>query len=192
MSKTVKQLTETTTAKTYDITHIVDIDNDQDKKIKMANVWNTKPYGEMYLNSNATVSTHAVANTWYDISAGGVTTTAGVLNKFTHSGANCTLTYTGEEDVTVKIDAILTVAQNSTLGTNREHEFRIKSGGASQSKATIRQFLIGSGGSNQYYTVAISCVVTLSKNDEVEIESKQITGTDGVIVREMNVNVTTL
>ena len=34
MGKTVVQLTETTSLKTYDVTNTVDIDNDQDKKVK--------------------------------------------------------------------------------------------------------------------------------------------------------------
>ena len=114
MSKTITQLTETTTLKTYDVIHLVDIDNAQDKKIKFANVWSSKPYAESYITGNTTDTVISVATTYYPITnAAAWVTLPGMLNKFTHNNVTGGLTYTGTEPLVIRPMAQVTVASVS-------------------------------------------------------------------------------
>lgn len=195
MSKTITQLTETTTVDTDDILHIVDVSANQDKKIKAANLWSGKPYGALYLNGNSNVSTIAVAGTYYNITAGTVTTTAGILNKFTHTAASGRLTYTGTEDVVCKIDVALSGTINDTLGSgggNDDVRIDIRVNSNLLTGTRVQGYWNGAAASHQYDAAPLTGITTLSNGDYIEIYITQLNGTDGVIINYLNLNVTAL
>lgn len=192
MSKTVTQLTETTTVDTGDVLHIVDVSANQDKKIKVTDLWNAKPYGALYLSGNSNVSTVAVAGTYYNITAGTVTTTSGIVNKFTHDSANGRLTYTGEDDAVCKIDVALSGTMNATLGTNDEVFLAVYVNGALLTGTRVQTFWNGASSSQQYEGVALTGITTLSENDYVEIYVTTQSTTTGVIIDYLNMNITAL
>ena len=191
MSKTVKQLTETTTLKTYDLIHVVDIDNDQDKKITSASFWSSKPYAELYVLGNSTATNIAVAGTKVNWTNNGATSSAGDLIKFTHDSANGRLTYTGEGDIKVLINVSSSIGRSSA-STNRTSG-TIYISGAEQTKSEM-QWLVGQNGASPSGRRNGVCTMlaTLSKDDYVEYYISNEDDTDNQIVSYLNMNITTL
>lgn len=188
MSKTVKQLTLTSTAKTYDLIHTVDIDNDQDKKMTHAGFHSSKPYAELYVNGNATQTSIAVASANVNWTNNGATSTVGSTNKFTHDSANGRLTYTGEEDIVVMVHASISMARVSA-GTNQGSASFYLSG-AQQTKSEIHWMVEQTTGGRT--NGVLTCILTLSKNDYIDLFVANETDTDNQIVSYLNMNITTL
>lgn len=188
MSKTVKQLTETTTAKTYDLLHIVDIDNDQDKKIKMSNVWGAKPYGESYVYGNSLQTTVSATNTPYDITNGALfTTTQGITNKFTLDTATGILTYTGEEDIIVEVSAVLSWVKSSASG-NAVVRAEIYLNGALANNLSVLDY-IGNTTTNNPVTTAINGLLSISNGDTIGLKVQNATDTNNFVISRANLNV---
>jgi len=191
MSKTIKQLTETTTLNTYDLFHIVDVDNDQDKKIKAANLWSGKPYGELSVTANTTNDTPiAVSGTDYNITNGALTTTAGELKGFTHDSANGRLVYTGEEDITVLVNMSITAYMNA-VGGSYLCAFSIFQDGAKITKAEFSDAFTGTGVA-QFRNNSLTCILTMSQNSYIELYAANDTDTTDIMVYNLNMNVTCL
>ena len=185
MSKTTTQLTETTTSKTDDVFAMVDVENNQDKKMKFADFWNSKPFGEMYLYENSTATTIVGATTPALITDGGTVTTVGELNNFTHDGATGKLTYTGEEDIVVLVSFSLTM--NSVSGTIGSKAI-LNLNGAGVTKTKVEGVLVIS----TWLTMAKSCLLTLSKNDYIQMKVTNESSNANVVVQDFNLNITGL
>jgi len=179
MSKTVEQLTETTTAEGVDLLHLIDVSASQDLKMKKANFHNSKPYASMYMSANGTSTTVAAGSTYYNITTGGVTILLGQSNKFTY--ANGKMTYTGDEDIVVAIDLTLSATVSTTsskaffvIYINGVRYVRIESG-----------VFITTGSSN-LSNVAANGFATLSKDDYVEVFLINSTGAHNILVGQLS------
>lgn len=166
MSKTLSQLTETLTVDTDDIIWLYDVSADQDKAIKFANIWSKKPYGELYWTANATVtaSNGGSAVNVNDDGGSGISSSAGLLNKFTHSASSARLTYTGTEDITVEITAVFSIGLASTAQNVLAQLYK---NGASIAKSRQESEAGTTAGSDeQIFT--LRCLTTLSTNDYIQ------------------------
>jgi len=104
MSKNLDQLTKVTTAEGKDLVHVLDKSANQDVAMKRADFFNSKPYGSMYMYNNGNLTTISALDTWYNVTNGAPSTSAGLINKFSHVGSAGSLTYNGDEPIIVKID----------------------------------------------------------------------------------------
>ena len=189
MSKTITQLTESTTILPEDMLHVVDIASDQDKKIKAANLWSGKPYGELYVTNNTTlptvITTLGVA---VSITNSTLITQAGLLKNFTHDSATGLLTYTGDEDITVMI--------------NIQCSNHLVSGVATRYLMLDLMYndvveVKGRGYGSAYLTTArrgisITCIKTISNGDTFSLNITNTTGTENIYVNDLNMNIVTL
>lgn len=172
MSKTTLQLTETVNATTNDVVAMVDISANQDKMMKKANFDNSKPYGEIY--STGGTMTVAVVDTWYlPTNGGGLTFASGMLNEFTFDSATGRLTYTGEENITVNIDAIASVESDGNAATFKGAVF-------------INDVLLARSEQQGYidptihHVIPLGAMVTLGKDDYIQTKWQNNTATDDV------------
>lgn len=173
MAKTVVQLTETTIIETDDLLHVVDISANQDKKIKAANLWNGKPYGELYVSTSGD-TTIAVTNTYYNLMTGGViATSSGNLNKFSH--ANGKLTYNGTETILVDIKA--SVSFFSALN-NYNANFAIYKNGSIITPSVQN----GKADNTNPFNLALNCLTTMATDDYIEIYVKNEDSADELTV----------
>jgi len=190
MSKSVTQLTATTTEASGDLLHIVDTSTGEDKKIKVSDFWSGKPFGEFYVYQNAANDTPiAVAATEYEICNGALTTTDGELNEFTHDGSG-RLTYTGEETIKVMINCQITSYLN-TAGTNAKARYMLYQDGAKVNKTEVAEPLAGTG-SYPYHAMSFTCIITMVKDSYIEVFTANDTSTTDIMIYDMNLNAVTL
>ena len=191
MSKTVDQLTETTTLATNGLLHVVDKANDQDKKMKAAKFWNAKPYGEFFIAGSTNSTSIAAAGIGYNITTGGtVIPTVGQLNAFTFDAANGRLTYTGEEDIVLKMDLSITWYHLGSGVKNAQISIYINS--LILVKTIAQDEINANASSTKYRQTSVTGLWTLSKNDYVELYVTNHTDTSNIVPYILNFNVTAL
>lgn len=192
MSKTITQLTESFAGNDYDMIHVVDIDNDQDKKMAFNSFWNSKPFGELYVYNNAANDTPiAVATTEYNITNGTLTTTVGEVNHFSHTSASGRLTYTGTNDVKVAINLNAVLYMNG-VGGSEQLRMMVYINGVKITKSETADIFVGTGGGFLYREISSALLYTLSNGDFIEIYVANDTDTVDVMVYNLNLNVQTL
>jgi len=184
MAKNITQLNATTTLAVDDVTNVVDVSANLDKKITMANFWSAKPYGELYLNGNTTDTTISVAGTKVNITTGGITTSSGIVNLFTHTAASGRLTYNGTNDVVVEMNAAIDIGVN---GGTDDVSLAFYINGSMVTKSEIR------AGAGDYTAInpgdrvhSIQCLTTLSENDYIEIYVANEDATTDVRIQYLN------
>lgn len=189
MSKTVKQLTETTSVKTSDILHIVDLPNDQDKKITNANYWGSKPFVEMTLINEPDDIIISVASTAVNIAGGLVLPAAGLINKFTFSQPTGLMTYTGDNDVTGRV-IVSTSLSHVAASANKQATLLVYLNGALVTKMQQQGPIISN--TDGYNMFCVSGLITLSKDDFLQLFVTNETDTTNLEMRQLNFSFTTL
>ena len=184
MSKTIEQLSEITTAKGDDLLHIIDVSASQDMKMKKANFHNSKPFGSMFLSSNVT-TTPLVVSTWANLVNGSVTTTQSTSNIFTHT--NGRLTYPGDDSINVSVN----LTANITVATASARIFiAVYKNGVLQTNMQIGVWVITGG--TTLSPIATSGIMTMAKNDYLEVFLYNANASNPVTVGQMNLNVAQL
>ena len=186
MSKTINQLTETTTLDTNDLLHLVDVSANQDKKIKVANLWKGKPYGECYTYNNATNTVTPLDSAVFVTNSSAWTVTSGALNGFTLDTATGELTYTGTEDIIVSVNAFLSwylIAGATEIRMLAE----VFLNGVVVQNISAQQILRDTA--VEVETTAISGLVALTNGDVLAVKITNKTNSDATRVTNFNFNV---
>lgn len=131
--------------------------------------------GECYLVANTTSTTITVQGTFYKASG---TTTAGTLERFTHT--NNRLTYTGLETVKLLVTSaasVTSVSNNETLGTKLAKNGNVINASEAESRQTT---------ANQSVSCISKSIVQFSTGDYVELFVTNKTSTGAVTVEYLN------
>lgn len=187
MSKTVTQLTETTTLDTNDLLHLVDVSAGQDKKIKASNLWSGKPYGEVYTYNNATNTASPLNTAVFVTNSSAWTLTSGLLNGFTLNTATGELTYTGAENIIVSINAFLSWHFITTGVTTIRVLAEVFLNGTVVQKISVQDTLTDDADTPT--TTSISGLISITNGDVIAVKITNKINSNAVLISNFNLNV---
>jgi hypothetical protein len=149
--------------------------------VNCTNITNTAVNGQLYAQSNATVTTISVQNTFYKVA--GTTTASADNSKFSHSNNRLTC------DAVISRKYLIQCNLSFTSGNNNVCEF----GFYDSQLATVRtpsKTKATANGSGRAENVSFACVVTMGLNDYFEIHCANTTATTDITVDQLNFIIT--
>lgn len=181
-SKNLKQLTEATSFLNNVLLYMVDTVTNENFKIKLANIWNNKPYADIYTATGGT-TTITLINTWYNILNGSAfVTNDGILNQFTHDSATGKLTYTGEENIICEVNALLGIVSDTN---NDEIQLAITINGT----IVTRSIISSKADATFPLNSSTQALVELTNGDEVGVAIQNLTNADEMNIQNLNFRV---
>lgn len=145
------------------------------------NIVNSRSYGNIYMNDNATSTTFSNSNTYVKVAG---TTTLTVGQKF--SASNNRLTYTGKRDLTSARVFIAITGKSPNFLTSGSFTFAVAKNGTILSGPKANT---GSMGGNQAFFLSQEIEVDLSTNDYIEVFVKNNSSTLSLPISDFQLRV---
>ena len=139
------------------------------------NVSNSRTYGYLYFNDNATATTTSPNNTYVKVAG---TTTVTTLQKFSSPASN-RLTYIGKRTILARVLVTIT-GKSPTNGA--DFTFALAKNGT---VITTPKQTTGALTNNQSFTMILESEVSLSTNDYVEVFIKTTTSSSSVVISDL-------
>jgi len=142
---------------------------------------NTSVNGQLYMQDNATSTTISISNTFYKVA--GTTTASADNQKYTATDNRLT------NNATIERKYLISCSLSFTSGNNNVCEFGFYDSKLAAVRTPSRT-KTKANGSGRAENVSFSCVIQHSDNDYIEIHCANNTGTNNIIVTDMNVVIT--